>query len=427
MVQPNMMRTRSIEFLRVQARMLASFTLLALSGCTLYPTAPPAPQAIVAQPNTPKNAACVKTYDPDRDYFPTKTQIKYAKGFAVEYHKNYKLITILKPWANAKETFSYVLVQCGTPTPKGYKPEQVITVPIDRIAVTSTTHLAQLQSLNQLDRVVGFSDPNLIYGDEIKARFVQRKVVTIGTDSTINVEQLIALKPDVISIYGLGDASDAQPKLREAGLKSMLYGEYMETHPLGRSEWVKSMAMLFNQEAEATQLFDQIAQNYQRIATLALAAQSRPTVLTDAQYQGTWYVAGGQSYVAQYLKDAGASYLWADNDSSGSVPLPFEAVYAKGREADVWLNVNQDWNTLDMLLKADERYTNFKPVNTGRIYNNNGRMNELGSSDYWQSGLMQPDVVLADLVTILHPGLLGDRALVYYRSLAGLPKPSPVR
>lgn len=417
MVQPNMMRTRTIEFLRVQSWTLAGFTLLTLSSCTLYPTPPPAPQAIVAPLNPPAKAACVKTYEPDRDYFPNKIQIKYAKGFAVEYHKNYKLITILKPWSNAKETFSYVLVQCGTPTPKGYKPEQVITVPIDRIAVTSTTHLAQLQSLNQLDRIVGFSDPALIYGDDIKTQFAQRNVVTIGTGSSINVEQLIALKPDVISIYGLGDVSDSQPKLREAGLKSMLHGEYMETHPLGRTEWVKSMAMLFNQEVEATQLFDRIAQRYQQIAAQAQSAPTRPTVLTDAQYQGTWYVAGGQSYVAKYLKDAGASYLWADNDSSGSVSLAFEAVYAKGREADVWLNVNQDWKIRDTLLKADERYANFKPVKTGQIYNNNGRMNDLGSSDYWQSGLMQPDVVLADLVTILHPGLLGDRPLVYYRLL----------
>ncbi len=425
MVQPTMMRTRSIEYMQVQIRALASVTFLALSGCTIYPTPPSVPPAIVAQPNPPTIAACVKNYDPDRDYFPAKTKVNYAKGFAVEYHKNYKLITILRPWVNAKKTFSYVLVQCGTPTPPGYNPEQIITVPIDRIAVTSTTHLAQLQSLNQLDRVVGFSDPKLIYGDDIKARFAQRKVVTIGTDSTINVEQLIALKPDVISVYGLGDASDSQPKLRESGLKSMLHAEYMETHPLGRTEWVKSMAMLFNQEAEATKLFDRITQNYQRIATQAQSATDRPTVLTDAQYQGTWYVAGGRSYVAQYLKDAGANYLWADSDSSGSVPLSFEAVYAKGRAAAVWLNVNQDWKTLDTLLKADERYANFQPVKTGRIYNNNGRMNELGSSDYWQSGLMQPDVVLADLVTILHPGLLGDRSLVYYRSLAASPKPSP--
>jgi iron complex transport system substrate-binding protein len=417
MVQPNMMRTRSIEFTLAQGRVFASLILLTLSGCTIQPATPPAPQAIVAPQKPTRTAACAKTYEPDRDYFPSKIQIKYAKGFAVEYHKNYKLITILKPWSNAKETFSYVLVQCGTPTPKGYKPEQVITVPIDRIAITSTTHLAQLQALNQLDRVVGFSDPALIYGDEIKTRFSQRNVVTIGTGSTINVEQLIALKPDVISIYGLGDASDSQPKLREAGLKSMLHGEYMETHPLGRTEWVKSMAMLFNQEREATQLFDRISQNYLRIAAQAQAAPARPTVLTDAQYQGTWYVAGGQSYVAKYLKDAGSSYLWADDSSSGSVPLAFEVVYAKGREADIWLNVNQDWKNKETLLKADERYVNFNPVKTGRIYNNNGRMNDLGSSDYWQSGLMQPDVVLADLVTILHPGLLGDRPLVYYRAL----------
>lgn len=422
-----MTQNRSIEFRPVQARTLIGCALLALSGCTSSappPQAPQPPQAIVAPPNATQKPSCETTYDADRDYFPSKTQINYAKGFAVEYHKNYKLITILNPWLNAKETFKYVLVQCGTPAPKGYRPEQVITVPIDRIAVTSTTHVAQLQALNQLDRVVGFSDPKLIYGDEIKADFAKRRVATIGADSTINIEQLIALKPDIVSIYGLGDANDSQPTLKAAGLKPTIHAEYMENHPLGRTEWVKMLAMFFNQEAKANQLFDRIAQNYQRVAALAQSVPNRPTVLTDAQYQGTWYVAGGRSYVAQYLKDAGANYLWADNDSSASVPLAFESVYAKGRNADVWLNVNQDWKTLDTLLKADERYANFKPVQTGKVYNNNGRMNDLGSSDYWQSGLMQPDVVLGDLVTILHPGLLGDRPLVYYRSLASSPSPS---
>jgi iron complex transport system substrate-binding protein len=428
MVQPAVTQSRSIEWRRVQLQSLVGFALLMLPSCTIDSPPPPPPPAIVTQPNRPAKAACVETYEPDRDYFPVKTQVQYAKGFAVEYHKNYKKITILNPWNNAKETFSYLLVQCGTPTPKGYKPEQVITVPINSIAVTSTTHLAQLEALNQLDRLVGFSNPDLIYGDAIKADLVARKVATIGADSTINIEQLIALNPDIISIYGLGDASDSQPKLKAAGLRPVLQAEYMETHPLGRTEWFKTMAMFFNQEAEATQLFDRIVQNYQWVASQAQAARSKPTVLTDAQYQGTWYVAGGKSYVAQYLKDAGANYLWADNDSTGSVPLSFETVYAKGRNADVWLNVNQDWKTLDTLLKADERYANFKPVKTGRIYNNNGRMNDLGSSDYWQSGLMHPDVILADLATILHPGLLGDRPLVYYRPLVVIPAtttPSP--
>ncbi|BAL99694.1 MAG: hypothetical protein KatS3mg049_2263 [Caldilinea sp.] len=51
------------------------------------------------------------------------------------------------------------------------------------------------------------------------------------------------------------------------------------------------------------------------------------------------------------------------------------------------------------------------------MYNNNARLNEYGGNDYWEGGLANPDVVLADLIKIFHPELLPDHELVYYRKL----------
>jgi iron complex transport system substrate-binding protein len=40
-------------------------------------------------------------------------------------------------------------------------------------------------------------------------------------------------------------------------------------------------------------------------------------------YQDQWYVARGNSWVAQFMKDA-ANYLWADVEGTGSLSLSFE-------------------------------------------------------------------------------------------------------
>jgi iron complex transport system substrate-binding protein len=65
----------------------------------------------------------------------------------------------------------------------------------------------------------------------------------------------------------------------------------------------------------------------------------------------------------------------------------------------------------------DQRYTRFNPYKKGTLYNSNKRMNDIGANDFWESGVVNPHLILADLVKIFHPELLPDHQLFYYKQL----------
>lgn len=383
------------------------------NGCGLTVSPPP----ISHSPNI--SSDCITKFESDRDYFPVKTKIKHAIGFDVSYHRHYKIITVKQPWKNANQAFRYVLVQCGAPIPDGFSADQIIQVPVPSIAILSTTHLAHLEKLELLDRLVAMSSLELVYGQETQAKLKRQAVEDLGRGSTINIEKILALSPALVTVYGTGSPErDRHPKLLEAGLKVGLNGEYMESSPLGRAEWMKFTALFFNREEQVNQVFAQMESRYAKVAAIAKSGQTKPTVVTGFHRNGTWYMAGGKSYVAKYLKDAGTKYLWADDPSSGSNPLSFEEVYRRGRSADFWLNGSQDWKQKEDIPKSDGRYRDFQAWQTGQVYSANARISPTGGNDYWQSGIANPDVILADLVKIFHPELMPNHQLFYYQKIA---------
>ncbi|MEH2313911.1 MAG: ABC transporter substrate-binding protein [Nostoc sp.] len=361
---------------------------------------------------------CIQKYEQNTDYFPTKIKITHATGLAVEYHKHYKIVTIKNPWQNVKTGFQYVLVQCGTPTPQGFNQTQVITVPVNSIVSLSTTHLPHLAKLGVVDKLIGVSNSKQVNTPDVVERIKAGKVSQIGKNDNVDIEKLLELNPDLVTTYGTGNSqTDSYAKLTEAGLKVAINAEYMEDTPLGRSEWLKFTALFFNKEEQAEKIFNEIAYKYKQIAQKAKSAKNRPTVFVGFNFKGTWYMPGGKSYVAKYLADAGANYLWSNDKSSGSLPLSFEVVLERAANADYWLNFSQSWNNLKDLVAEDNRYADFKAVKQGNLYNNNARVNENGGNDYWEDGISNPDVVLSDLLKILHSDILPNHQLFYYRKL----------
>jgi iron complex transport system substrate-binding protein len=81
------------------------------------------------------------------------------------------------------------------------------------------------------------------------------------------------------------------------------------------------------------------------------------------------------------------------------------------------LNFRQSWKTLKDVIVEDNRYGDFKAFRKGNLYNNNARVNANGGNDYWQSGISNPDVVLSDLIKILHPEILPNHNLFYYQKV----------
>ena len=373
-------------------------------------------------PNSPTissspNKECIQNFNPNTDYFPKKVSINHATGFSVEYQNNYKVVTVKNPWREAKTGFKYVLVQCGTPAPKGFKETEVITVPINTVASLSTTHLPHLAKLGVVDKLVGVSNPKTVNTPEVVEKIKAGQIAELGNNN-INVERLLELNPDLITTYGTGNPqTDSHGKLLEAGLKVAINAEYMETSPLGRAEWLKFTALFFNREGVAEKEFSEIAKKYQDIAAKVQSIKKRPTVFTGFNFKGTWYTPGCKSYVARYLADAGADYLCAEN-SSGSTPLSFEDVFERAATADYWLNVSQSWQNLQDVVTEDSRYGDFQAVKKGNVYNNNVRLNENGGNDYWESGISNPDLILADLIKIFHPEVLPNHKLFFYQKLS---------
>lgn len=378
------------------------------------PTAAPAAGEAVTQPATNQTDGCVENYDPAVNYFPQRADLRYAENWAIDYFDHYKVVRVLQPWSGAETSFEYVLLQCGTPAPEGYDETQIIEVPARSIISMSTAYLPHLQDLGVLDRLVGVDSFGFVYTPEVVDMIEAGEIAEVGGGANLNVERVLELNPGVVMTYGVGDAqSDTHPQLLAAGVPVILNAEYMEASPLGRAEWIKFTAALFNREAAAAAAFEDTAAQYNALAARVGDLDERPTAFSSAPFQGTWYMPGGNSYQAQLLADAGADYLWSADDSTGSLELSFEAVYARAADADYWINTGT-WSSLEEVRAADERFTEFVAFQQGNLYNNTGRTTPSGSNDYWERGMASPHLLLADLIAIFHPEILPEHELMYY-------------
>ena len=363
---------------------------------------------------------CVEAWDPEVDYFPRKAELRHAESFSIEYFGHYKLVTVHAPWPGAEDSVRYLLVQCGTPEPEGYDGVQRITIPVRRFAALSTTQLPHLELLDLLESLVAVSDAKMVHSPGVLERFADGHVAEIGYGAGVDLERVLELETDLVMTGASAQSRyDAHPVLEQAGVAVAINAEYSEPSLLGRSEWVKFTAAFFNAEALAGERFAEIEARYREYAALVqdMPADERPTVFGGSLWRDTWHVAGGRSYPAQLIADAGGAYLWAGDGSRESLPLDFEAVYEKAHAADFWLTMRNEWLSLADVRAADERYAAFAVFDKGRVYNANARLNEHGGNDYWERGISEPDLVLADFIRILHPDRLPDHSLHFYRRL----------
>ena len=346
-----------------------------------------------------------------------KAVIKYARGFSIDYYDHYKLVRVLNKLTGKTDTLQYLLVQRGTPVPAGYPKAQVITIPVRTIIGMSSMHIALADFAGVADRIVGLGSLQYVTSPEVRKNIKGGKIAQVGLDGNINNELILTMHPDVLMDMGNPDAGFGRYKtLTNAGVPVLLNVEWLETSPLGRAEWVKLMGALVNKEELVNKKFDSLAQEYDKLAALGRAATAKPHVIISMPYKGDWFVPAGESYMAQFLRDAGADYKWSDSKGTGSLALNFESVAPEALTADYWLNVGYVDTKADIIAK-DQRFASFQSFKTDKVYNNNKLTNDIGSNDYWESGAVKPQLILADMIRILHPELLPGHSLVYYKQL----------
>jgi len=343
--------------------------------------------------------------------------IKYAKGFRIDYYDHYKVLSLVNHIAGQTDTLHYLLLPEGVAAPADRAGMPVIHTPVKSLVVLSSSHVGMAEFVGIADRIIGLGSLQYISSGVVRERIKAGAVKEVGLDNAINNELIVALRPSTLLTMSNPDITSGKNKtLADAGIPIMPIAEWLETTPLGRAEWVKLLAALTDREEFVNKKFDSVATEYQRLAALGAGAATHPSVIIGMPFKGSWYMPAGESYMVRLLNDAGADYHWKDSKGTGSLSLNFEMVAPVALKADYWFNLG----TVDSkaaVAASDARFGQFACFRTGALYNNTLRTNDIGANDYWESGVANPQLILADLIRIMHPGLLPNNSLYYYKQL----------
>ncbi|WP_405296523.1 ABC transporter substrate-binding protein [Algibacter sp. Ld11] len=339
-------------------------------------------------------------------------ELKYAKGFTIKDLGTYKLLEVKTPWPKAESSFRYVLANYGNDR----QADNTISLPIKRIVVTSTTHIPALELLGVDETLVGFPGTQYISSKKIRKHIDTGSIRELGKNEGMNTEVLLELNPDLVVGFGIDGNNRSLDLIQKAGIPVIYNGDWVESSPLAKAEWIKFFGVLYNKEKEADSIFNTIETEYLKAKKLAQNVKNKPTVLSGAMHSDIWYLPNGTSTEAQLLRDANTNYLWQDTKGTGSLHLNFESVFMKAQDADIWLSPS-NYSSLKNLKNASAHNAEFKAFKNKNIYSFNNTTGDTGGVLYFELGMSRPDLVLKDLIKICHPELLTNYNLYFFERL----------
>ena len=348
-----------------------------------------------------------------------KSELKYAEGFSITKTTNYTIIEINQPWPNAEKSYKYVVISKANAAKTSFLKDEfdgIIITPIEKIVVTSTTHLPALELLEEEETLVGFPGTHYISSESIRNRIDNNKVRELGKNEGINTEVLLELNPDLVVGFGIDGGNRSLEIIKKSGVPVIFNGDWVEHSPLAKAEWIKFFGVLYNKEKKADSIFNHIEKDYLDTKELALNATTKPSVLSGAMHNDIWYLPNGNSTEAQLLIDANVNYLWNDSEGKGSLQLNFESVFIKARDAAIWLNPS-NYSSLDALKNGNENHAMFDAFKNKNVYSFTNTTGKTGGVLYYELGMARPDLVLKDLIKICHPNLLQDYKPFFFKPL----------
>lgn len=345
------------------------------------------------------------------------TVINYAKGFQIEALEELTLITITNPWPSADKNFTYALVKDAASV-KNLEGQfdAVVKVPLERAVVTSTTHIPSLEMLDVIETLVGFPSMDYISSEKTRKLISEGKIKEIGKNESINTEILIDLNPQAVIGYGIDGNNPTFNTIEKLGTPVLYNADWTEKHPLGKAEWIKFFGALYGKEKQADSIFSRIESDYLAAQKVAKSATTTPSVLSGAMYKDVWYLPQGDSWAAQFIADANGQYLWANSSGTGSIALNLESVLEKGQAAQVWIGPGQFTST-EQMAEMHRVYTQFDAFKNDNVYSFTTKKGATGGVLYYELAPNRPDIVLKDIIKILHPELLPEHELFFFSKI----------
>jgi iron complex transport system substrate-binding protein len=358
--------------------------------------------------------SCKKEVENSNRKTQIESSIKYAKGFDIIDDNGTKKLIIRAAYQNSDAVFEYII---KNKSDINVDTKNTIFIPVQKIVVTSTTHIPMVELLNEETAIIGFPYSKYVSSEKTRVLIDERKITEIGKEGALNTEILLNLQPELIVGYSVSSADKSLITLEKAGINVIYNGDWLEETPLGRAEWIKFFGVLFDKEKQADSIFRVIEKNYLEAKKTALKSIKKPTILSGAiMSKDIWNLPAGESFVAQFLKDANLKYLWEDSDGNGSLSLSFESVFDKGRNADFWIAPGY-FASKEQMLNSNKIYTEFDAFKNNNIYTPSTKKGKTGGVIYYELAPTRPDLVLKDIIKITNPDLLPNYKLTFFEKM----------
>ena len=341
-----------------------------------------------------------KAYDNDIEENSSLNLVCYAENFEIyPYKSGYKLI--IKNLSKRNDTEFY-LFNDSIKIPSDLNDKIIIRTPINSAIAFSSTQWAVFQKLGELDRVKGILESNYTKNEEILRLVSEGEIVDVGMSTNVNTEKVIHLQPDLI-LYTPYPTLDFSNLGKLSGSTMLPFPDYLESHPLGRAEWMKVIGILCGKEDVTNKWFSDVVKRYESLSSICTEVEEKPTVFSDLPFENQWYVPGGKSYIAKIFNDAGADYIWKHNESTGSLHVDAENVLLNAQNADYWRVINSydEPFTYERLAKENELYPLFKAFKEKQLL-----VCDVRECGYFEQSQYEPDVLLSDFIYHFHPDLL---------------------
>ena len=339
--------------------------------------------------------------EPDSVYIP-----KYASGFTISYYGTDKIIEVANPWDSTLAGDRFLIRN----SEKGYlNGIPVIKAPVTNWSAFSSSQVVLAEILGVLETLKSVAEPEYISNDYVQSGLKSGSIRNVGMASMPDIEVVLLSNPQFIFISPFKD--NQYDQLREAGLVVVPDAGYLESSPLGRTEWIVFFGAFFNLEEEALDYFKKAERSYQEVRQQLAGIQNKPTLTTGYLFQDVWFLPAGKSYIATLFRDAGAAYPYENTDGTGSLALDFEKVLHDTHQCEFWvLTVNHPgefgYNDLEAM---DARYADFSAFTNHKVVCSN-----TFSSRYFERGWVEPHIVLKDLAKVFHPDVFKNHQPVYF-------------
>ena len=290
-------------------------------------------------------------------------------------------------------------------------------LPIKTVMVETSSAIAYLNELNVLNTVKGATDVDFIYNPKIAEGIADKTILKIGSSNELFTEIILKNKPQLIIASSNPVLAKFHQQLEQNGIKILYLDEYKEQNPLGQVEYLKIFGKLFGKNTEAEKQVETVKNNYDSIKNIIQTkAQSNVSTIVNTMFGDVWYAPTNDLLQAKLIDDAKGNYIFKDKKGENSLSLTFEEVYTTGKSANYWINVT-NVNSLAEMKASYPNYAWFDAFKKGNVYAYNKRMNAKGSNDYFEQGILRPDIILNDLGKIFYPNLFPTYDLYFYQQL----------